>query len=183
MIGEAQRRTRRNGLIAIVLTALLVFGIGLVVLGGDGGSTAGQDSAQAGSSPDGADGSTPSTEPSAPLAIDDLSTTGVAELTGLALSDDTRDFLTASTEDRRQLDVTFVLNADAVDTFVAESGLPEPEDGARVVQHSSPLWKLNPDEGSTITATADERDGLRRAVEFIDAGDGTILVRATFTTA
>jgi hypothetical protein len=118
-----------------------------------------------------------------PLPLDDTSQDAVEELTGLAVPTEASEFLTARLDDGRQLDVTFVVPAAAVDAFVTGSGLPEPVADERVVLHSSPLWKLNPDEGSTLAGTSDEFGSVQRAVELVTQPDGNVRARIVITSA
>ena len=55
--------------------------------------------------------------------------------------------------------------------FIEASGLPEPVDDERVILHSSPLWKLNPDDAAVIRGAADDAGAVERAVELVDEGD------------
>ena len=165
------RRTR-NSLIGGVLAAGLIVGLFLVVTGG------GSDSP----------GVTTTTEPPAarpePLTLPaELTQDAVATLSGLAIPTTASEFLTARLDSDRQLDVTFVIPADSVDAFVADSGLASPEDDQRVVLHSSPLWKLNPDPGTTLRGSSDTVDGVHRAVELLTATDGSVRIRAVLTSA
>jgi len=165
------RRTR-NSLIGGVLAAGLIVGLFLVVTGG------GSDSP----------GVTTTTEPPAarpePLVLPaELTQDAVATLSGLAVPPTASEFLTARLDSDRQLDVTFVIPADAVDAFVADSGLERPEDGQRVVLHSSPLWKLNPDPGTTLAGVSDTAQGINRSVELLSGTDGSVRVRAVLTSA
>lgn len=171
-------RSTRNVVVAVVLGVGLAVGLFLVLTGGDDGST---DTSTATTVAD-----TPAAGPSAsrePLPLDDTSQAAVEELTGLAVPAEASEFLTARLDDGRQLDVTFVVPAAAVDAFVSGSGLPEPVADERVVLHSSPLWKLNPDEGSTLAGTSDEFESVQRAVELVTQPDGSVRARIVITSA
>lgn len=72
----------------------------------------------------------------------DLSRESVEAWSGLVLPPSAEEFLTATVGS--QLDVTFTMAPEDVDTFVEGSALPAPQPERRVVLHSSPLWKLNP---------------------------------------
>lgn len=172
-------RGRRNLVVGVVLALGFVVGISLVLLGG------GDDSAEPGTTTEPVDASrAPASapmEPGAPLPLDDLSLAAVSELTGLRVPATATEFLTARLDDDRQLDVTFVLTAEAVDAFVADSGLPEPVADQRVVLHSSPLWKLNPEPGTDLRGVLDETGDVRRAVELVTEPDGSVRARVVIT--
>ena len=173
------RRTR-NSLIGGVLSAGLVIGLFLVVTGGSADSP----DATAPTEPGGTATTEPTTERAEPLALPaELTQEAVATLSGLAIPATASEFLTARLDSDRQLDVTFVIPADSVDAFLADSGLETPEDDRRVVLHSSPLWKLNPDPGTTLAGTSDTVDDINRAVELLTAADGSVRVRAVLTSA
>jgi hypothetical protein len=74
-----------------------------------------------------------------------------------------------------------VLPAGAVDAVVADSGLPEPVADQRVVLHSSPLWKLNPEPGTDLRGVLDETGDVRRAVELVTEPDGSVRARVVIT--
>ncbi len=174
------RRTR-NSLIGALLAAGLVVGLFLVVTGADDTDDTDENVPTEGTSKDPA---TSVVERGGPLELPaELTQDAVAALSGLAIPATATEFLTARLDDDRQLDVTFVLPADSVDAFVTESGLPEPEDDRRVVLHSSPLWKLNPDDGTTIRGTSDSVDGVNRSVELLVAEDGSVRARVVLTSA
>ena len=168
-------RGRRNLVVGVVLILGFVAGLALVLLGGD-------DDVPSAADPTITSTTTPAPmEPGAPLPLDDLSQAAVAELTELEIPADARDFLTARLDDDRQLDITFVLPATAVDAFVADSGLPEPVADQRVVLHSSPLWKLNPEPGTELSGVLDETERVRRAVELVTEADGSVRARVVIT--
>lgn len=171
-------RGRRNAVVAIVLLVGLVAGIVLVLTGGDDDGDASGDS----TTTTAATGDSPAAERE-PLPLEDTSQAAIAELTGLAFPPDATDFLTARLDDDRQLDITFVMPAAQVATFVSGSGLPEPVADERVVTHSSPLWKLNPEQGTALSGVADTVDGVDRAVELVSEADGTVRARIVITTA
>jgi hypothetical protein len=141
----------------VALLVLAAVGLVLVLTGGgDGGEPA-----------DGGAATTSAAQrPRSTLPLDDLTVAGVEQLSGLAIPDDAADFLTAKLSENRQLDVTFTMGPEDVEAFAAGSGLPPLAPDARVILHSSPLWKLNP--GGPIRGAADVRDGINRAVELVD---------------
>ncbi len=105
----------------------------------------------------------------ATLPLGQTSQAAVAQLTGLVFPAGTADFLTAKLADGTQLDVTFTIPKSDEAAFVSASGLPALKAKERVVSHSSPLWKLNP-EGQ-ISGAADTRGSVARAVELVTEGD------------
>jgi hypothetical protein len=171
-------RSRRNVAIAVALLIGLVVGTVLVVVGGDD-ATVESTTTSTTAAPD----ADPSVEDREPLPLEDVSKTAVAELTSLAFPAEASGFLTARLEDDRQLDITFVMPAAAVAAFVADSGLPQPEADQRVVIHSSPLWKLNPDTGAAVSGVSDTVDGVDRAVELVTEDDGSVRARIVITSA
>ena len=94
----------------------------------------------------------------------------LAKLTGLSFPAGTADFLSTHLDDGSQLDLTFTIPTAARAAFVTGSGLPALEDGRRVVTHSSPLWKLNP-EGKIAGAT-DRHGTVVRATLLAGPGFG-----------
>jgi len=102
----------------------------------------------------------------------DTSAGSVAELAGLALPASTDEFLTARLDDGSQMDVTFTLDTGETELFVSGSDLAEPVTGQRVILHSSPLWELNPADG-TVHGTTDRYGRLVRLVELVEEGDRT----------
>ncbi|MFZ4517473.1 MAG: hypothetical protein ACOYOP_03740 [Microthrixaceae bacterium] len=160
--------TGRRLLVAIGLVVLAAVGVFLVVTGGDDPTPAGT-----ASSP-----STPGTgRPTSTLPLKDTSLAAVEQFSGLAVPASATDLLTARLENDRQLDLTFVMPADAEEEFLTGSGLPPLTADNRVVIHSSPLWKLNP--GVPLRGVADVRDGVNRAVELVPEPDGRIRARIT----
>ena len=162
-------KLRLLGALAVVL---VVVGIVLVVTGGDeptGPST---------TTTTVADGQTPT----ATLPLDDTSVEGVSSMAGLVVPDGAKDFLTAATENKAQLDVTFTLPSDQVEAFVSGSGFPALVEGEKVVTHSSPLWKLNPEGTESGAACSVTVDGVTvvRAVETVPEGD-RVRVRLVLT--
>ena len=141
-----------------VAIGLVVFGIVLVI-------TADDEPAPTAPSTTEATGS--ETGPTLPL--DDTSQAAVEELSGLEFPPGTADFLSARLDDGTQLDVTFTMPSTDQAAFVTASGLPTLESGQRVVTHSSPLWKLNPE--GTISGAADTNGSVGRAVEVVPEGD------------
>jgi len=178
----------------LAIAAVLVIGSGvgawLVITGGatepaDDAPSQTRDGVAQGSESGGADATT-TEEPApqrSPLPLDDLSQPAVAELGGLAVPTDATEFLTARLDDDRQLDITFTMPAAAVDAFVQGSGLPEPVADQRVVLHSSPLWKLNPDAGTPVSGTNDTAGEVNRSVELVSEGDGVVRARVVLTSA
>ncbi len=162
-------KLRLLGALAVVL---VVVGIVLVVTGGDeptGPST---------TTTTVADGQTPT----ATLPLADTSVEGVSSMAGLVVPDGAKDFLTAATENKAQLDVTFTLPSDQVAAFVSGSGFPALVEGEKVVTHSSPLWKLNPEGTESGAADSVTVDGVTvvRAVEPVPEGD-RVRVRLVLT--
>ncbi len=158
----------RRLLVAIGLLVLGAVGVFLVVTGGDDPAPGGNASVP----------STPGTgRPTSTLPLEDTSLAAVEELSGLAVPDSATDVLTAKLDNDRQLDLTFVMPADAEAGFLTGSGLPPLTPDNRVVLHSSPLWKLNP--GVPIRGVADVRDGVNRAVELVPEPDGRVRARIT----
>ncbi len=155
----------------VVALALVVLGIVLVVAGGDDDAAA--PSSTTSTTVRTGDGPTPVT-----LPLRDTSEAALSDLTGLVLPAGSSDFLTARLADGTQLDITFTIPADAVDAFVSASGLPAPVAGRRVVDHSTPLWKLNPE--GTISGAADRHGTVARAVELVPEG-GRVRVRVVVT--
>ncbi len=169
------RWSRANGLIAIFFCAAILLGIGLIVIekkpaptsqSGQGGSA--QESPQQASS---STTMSPNT-----LPLDDLSVTALSELAGLNFPTDMTEFLTSRRDTNRQLDLTFVIPTTSAATFLADSGLPAPVANKRIVLHSSPLWKVNPEEGSTLSSSQGKFGSVNRAVELV--GEGPDLIRA-----
>lgn len=160
--------TWRRRLLGAATVVIVVVGIVLVVTGGDDAPTAPSTTTTS---------LAPGETPTPTLALSDTSMAGVAELAGLALPDSTSDFLTAAPEGRTQLDVTFTLATDDLDGFVSGSGFPALGD-KRVITHSSPLWKVNP-EGE-VRGAADRTGSVARAVEGV-AEDGRMRVRLVLT--
>ncbi|MHB1139439.1 MAG: hypothetical protein ACYC2O_10820 [Microthrixaceae bacterium] len=174
------RRRRSNVVIGVVLFAGLVLALGLIILGGGDGSP---DPTSTSTSPTSEAATTAPAAPGVTLPLDDLATPTIEELTGLALPEDMTEFFTARLDGDTQLDVTFVMPEAAVAPFIAESGLPRPVADERLVLHSSPLWKVNPDEGTTLSSTQDERGSVHRVVELLGDGSGTIRARIVITPA
>ncbi|HTO01887.1 MAG TPA: hypothetical protein VL068_14555 [Microthrixaceae bacterium] len=175
MSERRRRRTTANVLVAIFLTAGLVLGTGLVVLGGDNDEPP---------PPKNTAASPSSGEPRPPLPLDDVGAAAVQELTGLSFPAEMTDFLTAKLQEGSQLDITFVMASDAAEEFVAASGLPEPTADKRLILHSSPLWKLTPDEGTKLTSTQDDHGQVHRVVEFLSGepiGAGKVRARIVIT--
>jgi len=151
----------------LVGRALVVFGVVLVATG--------DDSAPPSSTPP----SSGAAGPRATLPLDSTSQSAVEGLTGLVLPPTAADFLTARLADGTQLDVTFTIPTAEEPAFVTGSGLPDLEAGTRVVTHSSPLWKLNPD--GTIRGATDTRGRVRRAVELVPEGTDRLRARVVIS--
>lgn len=159
-------RSRRNVAVGVVLAAGLVLGVVLVVAGGSGDDDA----------PDRAERTTtssiaPSAAATEPLPLDDLTQAGVEQLAALDLPPGATDFLTARLADDAQLDVTFTMPPAEEATFIEASDLPEPVEEQRVILHSSPLWKLNPDDAAVIRGATDRTEQVARSVELVDEGE------------
>ncbi len=176
-------RSQRNIAVAVLLSVGLAAGVTLVLVGGTdrAGSDDPTTSAPAAALPP--DSAAPASERRAPLPLDDLSQTAVAELTGLAVPATATEFLTARLDDDRQLDITFVMPSDEVAAFVTGSGLPEPVADQRVVLHSSPLWMLNPDAGVSVSGVTDSTGQVDRAVELVPTGADDVRARIVITSA
>ena len=178
-------RGRTNLVIGLVLFAGLVLALGLIILGG-GDDTSDEDADPTSSTTTSTLATPP---PGVTLPLEQLSASAVAQLTGLAFPPDMTDFLTARLDGDTQLDVTFVMPEAAVAEFIESSGLPAPTADERLVLHSSPLWKVYPDVGTTLSSTADTTDptdttdSVRRVVELIGDGSGTIRARIVITPA
>lgn len=170
----------------VALAVGLAVGLFLVFTGGDDeGSTPSSPTTSSvvdGADPDAGGTDGPSDDLS-PLPLEDTSQAAIEELTGLDLPEGTAEFLTARLDDDRQLDITFVLPADAVEEFVAASQLPELEADRRVVIHSSPLWRLNPDEGTSLVGGSDRFGDVRRSVELLTSPEGTVRARVVVIAA
>lgn len=170
-------KARTVGLVAVVL---VVIGVVLVVTAEDDEPAVPSTTTTS---------TTPGQAPTVTLATGDTSVAGVSALAGLVIPDGSSDFLTAATEDRAQLDVTFTLPTDQVPAFLTGSGFPTPTEGEEVITHSSPLWKLNPE--GTVSGVADrfpaEGDdsgtaAVVRAVETVPEGD-RVRIRMVITPA
>ncbi len=125
------------------------------------------------------------TEPGGELDITDTGLESVAKLTGLVFPAGMTDYLSAELKDgKSQLDITFVMGADDVAGFLRDSGLPDPLANQRMILHSSPLWKLNPDEDLTVSGTQDDHGDVHRVVELLtnpDTGEGKVRARIVIT--
>lgn len=113
------------------------------------------------SSGDNADATSP-TLPSIDMTADELSRLG-----GLEFPEDMTDFRSVALENNLQFDITFTIPASSVDTFIRDSELPTPVEGNRVLIHASPLWDMNPPEGTTVAASKDRHGDVDRAVELL----------------
>lgn len=162
-------------LLGAAAVALVVIGIVLVVTGGDDAPTGPSTTTTTAS-----DGQAPT----ATLALDDTSVAGVSALAALTVPDGVEDFLSAATENKAQLDVSFTLPTDQVAAFTSASGFPALVAGDQVITHSSPLWKVNP-EGEVSGASDTVRGSggeVVRAVETVPEGD-RVRVRLVVTPA
>lgn len=164
---------------AIFLAAGLALGIGLVIIGGNEADTPAPSTTTAPATEGDAPASTAT--PGVTLPLTDLSAAAVSQLTGLVFPADMTEFLTAKLDTDTQLDVTFVMPTASTAAFLADSGLPAPTADERLILHSSPLWKLNPDEGTTLSSTQGDAGGVRRVVELLGDGSGTIRARIVIT--
>lgn len=185
--------SRANGLILIFFAAALVLAIGLILIekkpatSEAQGQTANQkDSAEtdsgktdSGKTDSGKGSSTTMSVNTLPL--DDLSVTAITKMSGLTFPTDMTEFLTSRGDTNRQLDLTFVIPSASAATFLADSGLPAPVANKRVVFHSSPLWKVNPQEGSTISSSQGKFGQVKRAVELVGESPGFIRARVVIT--
>lgn len=152
--------------VPLVLVVGLALGVWLVIAGGS-------------SQPPGTSRSTSGHRGGA-LDLSDTAQRAVAELGGFAFPRSTADFLTAKLNDSSQLDITFTIDPADEHAFVEGSSLPDPVSGDRVITHSSPLWKLNPD--GTISGTRDPHGDVNRQVELVPE-KGRLRVRAVLTPA
>lgn len=124
--------------------------------------------------------------PPATLPFTNVSRAELAREVRLAFPQSTDDFLSAQLANRRQLDVTFTLDASDEAAFVNGSKFPALRTGRRVVTHTSPLWKLNPGvpiRGTVDTVRTPNGDRLRRAVEAVDDAGGRVRVRLVVSPA
>lgn len=154
----SSNRTALPLIAGAVAIGLVVFGIVLIITSDDE------------STPSGPSTTVPTGSETGPtLPLDDTSQEAVEKLSGLEFPTGTADFLSARLDDGTQLDVTFTMPPADQAAFVTASGLPELESGQRVVTHSSPLWKLNPE--GTISGAADTNGSVGRAVEVVPEGD------------
>ena len=91
----------------------------------------------------------------------------MAGLTGLTFPPAMTDFLTAKLKGGSQLDITFVMDSNEASQFLSASALPAPTANKRLILHSSPLWKLTPEEGTTLSSTQDDHGQVHRVVELL----------------
>ena len=127
-----------------------------------------------------------STRPTTPVTLPfvEVTKSQLGELLGLGYAPGTNDFLTARLGNRSQLDVTFTIPPAEVEKFIADSKLAAPKSGDRVVSHTSPLWKLNPEgelKGSMTTVTTPAGDKLNVALETVDESTDKVRVRMVVT--
>ena len=180
--------SRANGLILIFFAAALVLAIGLILIekkpatSEAQGQTANQaDSAETDSGNIDSGKGSSTTMSVNTLPLDDLSVTAITKMSGLTFPTDMTEFLTSRGDTNRQLDLTFVIPSASAATFLADSGLPAPVANKRVVFHSSPLWKVNPPEGSTISSSQGKFGQVKRAVELVGESPGFIRARVVIT--
>ncbi|MCB1271736.1 MAG: hypothetical protein M9942_07360 [Microthrixaceae bacterium] len=155
--------------VPVLLALLAVLGIWLVVAGGSGDDTDGDDR-------------TPSADEDqrARLDLTETDMDSIAELVGLELPASTAGFTTARLDDDTQLDVTFTIDPDDEQGFLEASGFPAPVADQRVTTHASPLWQMNPD--ATIRGVADTTGEVDRALELVEDAD-SLRVRLVVTPA
>ncbi|MEX0768907.1 MAG: hypothetical protein WD029_10590 [Microthrixaceae bacterium] len=185
--------SRANGLIAIFFIAAVALGIGLILIDKQPTPSAEQsttEKAQAAraaaaknTAPSGNAGEAGSTTTRSinTLPLDDLSVAAISKLSGLNFPTEMTDFLTARGDTDRQLDLTFVMPSSSAATFLADSGLPEPIANKRLVFHSSPLWKVNPEDGSTLSSSQGKFGKVKRAVELVGEEPGFLRARIAIT--
>lgn len=150
--------------VPVLLAVLAGIAVWLLATGGD----------------DAAQDTTAASTPRERLVIAETDQASVSDFADLALPASTADFLTARLDDDTQLDVTFTLDPADESAFLEGSALGQPVEDQRVVFHSSPLWKLNPE--AAVRGLESSSDGLRRQVEFVDE-DGRTRVRLVITPA
>ena len=170
--------TRANGLILIFFGAALVLGVGLILIEKKPARPEAQ--GQAATETDSEQGSSTTMSVNT-LPLDDLSVAAITEMSGLTFPTDMTEFLTSRGDTNRQLDLTFVIPSASAATFLADSGLPAPVANKRLVIHSSPLWKVNPPEGSTISSSQGKFGQVKRAVELVGERPGFIRARVVIT--
>jgi hypothetical protein len=175
--------SRANGLILIFFAAAVVLGIGLILIEKNPGKSEAQvqTATQADSTETDSEQGSSTTMSVNTLPLDDLSVTAITEMSGLTFPTDMTEFLTSRGDTNRQLDLTFVIPSASAATFLADSGLPAPVANKRVVIHSSPLWKVNPQEGSTISSSQGRFGQVKRAVELVGESPGFIRARVVIT--
>ena len=175
--------SRANGLILILFAAAVVLGIGLILIEKNPGKSEAQvqTATQTDSTETDSEQGSSTTMSVNTLPLDDLSVTAITEMSGLTFPTDMTEFLTSRGDTNRQLDLTFVIPSASAATFLADSGLPAPVANKRVVIHSSPLWKVNPQEGSTISSSQGRFGQVKRAVELVGESPGFIRARVVIT--
>ena len=175
--------TRANGLILIFFGAALVLGVGLILIEKKPATSEaqGQAATQTDSAETDSEQGSSTTMSVNTLPLDDLSVTAITEMSGLTFPTDMTEFLTSRGDTNRQLDLTFVIPSASAATFLADSGLPAPVANKRLVIHSSPLWKVNPPEGSTISSSQGKFGQVKRAVELVGERPGFIRARVVIT--
>lgn len=175
--------SRANGLILIFFAAAVVLGIGLILIEKNPGKSEAQvqTATQTDSTETDSEQGSSTTMSVNTLPLDDLSVTAITEMSGLTFPTDMTEFLTSRGDTNRQLDLTFVIPSASAATFLADSGLPAPVANKRVVIHSSPLWKVNPQEGSTISSSQGRFGQVKRAVELVGESPGFIRARVVIT--
>jgi len=175
--------SRVNGLILIFFAAALVLGIGLILIEKKPATSEaqGQTANQTDPAETDSDKSSSTTMSVNTLPLDDLSVTAITKMSGLSFPTDMTEFLTSRGETNRQLDLTFVIPSASAATFLADSGLPAPVANKRLVFHTSPLWKVNPPEASTISSSQGKFGQVKRAVELVGESPGFIRARVVIT--
>ena len=175
--------SRANGLILIFFGAALMLAIGLILIEKKPATSEaqGQTATQTDSAETDSGKGSSTTMSVNTLPLDDLSVTAITKMSGLTFPTDMTEFLTSRGDTNRQLDLTFVIPSALAATFLADSGLPAPVANKRVVFHSSPLWKVNPPEGSTISSSQGKFGQVNRAVELVGESPGFIRARVVIT--
>lgn len=158
---------RLNVVIAFVLAVGLGVATTLIVLGSDTGDQQGTDGEQTPATSQQAESGDSGATPSATLPPVDMTAAALSELSGLRFPEDMNGFRSVALEDNLQFDITFTIPTSSVEGFIDGSGLPEPTADRRVLIHASPLWDLNPPEGTTISSVQDRHGEVERAVELV----------------
>lgn len=96
-----------------------------------------------------------------------MNAAALSDLSGLRFPEEMTGFRSVALDNDVQYDITFVIPARSVAPFLEDSGLPEPSADQRVLIHASPLWELNPPDGTIIRSTRDRYQDVDRAVELV----------------